>query len=302
MKISELKRAAVTRLRRYGNRPYKLAFFAIAIALAAQFLVDAMGFWVLNYQGGEGLSGMGSATTLQTVHELLSTVVSVLSPLWTLGLTAAIMAFMDWQDPQDTVLLTGLRRWWEFLKLYLLEGILMFFVLMAVIMPITYLYALTPWADQLATIDLEKFGNDDTALILAVIDAAAPLMILYVLAALAALVPISYRLRFTNYMILHGWIGVMSAMTTSFALTKGRVWTMFKLDLSYWWYYLASGLLMGVYIAVVLLGYNLGFSFNTIFWLCYVVYALGSLALDVFAQPRITAANVLIWRGAVGKD
>lgn len=301
MKISELKRAAVTRLRRYGKRPYKLAFYSVAIALAAQFLVDAMGFWVLNYQGGEGLDGMGSVTMLQTVHELLSTASSLLTPLWTLGFTAAIMTFMDWQDPADTVLLTGLRRWWEFLKLYLLEGILMFFVLMAVIMPITYLYALTPWAKDLANIpDPEIVG--EVKFVAAVVDAATPLLILYALALIAVLVPISYRLRFTNYMILHGWIGVMSAMTTSFALTKGRVWTMFKLDLSYWWYYLASGLLMGVYIAVVLLGYNLGFSFNTIFWLCYVVYALGRLALDVFAQPRIAAANVLIWRGAVGKD
>ncbi len=301
MKISELKRAAVTRLRRYGNRPYKLAFFTFAIAMAAQLLVDSMAFAVVSYQGGEGLSGMGSASFLQTMHELLSIAVQVLSPLWTLGFTAAIMAFMDWQDPADTVLLTGLRRWWEFLKLYLLEGILMFFVLLAVIMPISFLYALTPWAGGLMAIP-EQGTVSDAEFFAAVFENAAPFLVILALALILVLAFISYRLRFTNYMILHGWIGVMSAMTTSFALTKGRVWTMLKLDLSYWWYYLASGALAGVYIAVPLLGYDLGFSYNTIFWLTYAVYALGSLALDVFALPRITAANVLIYRGAVGKD
>ncbi len=301
MQISQLKRAAVTRLRRYGNRPYRLAFFAFAIAMAAQLLVDSMAFAVSSYQGGEGLSGMGSATFLQTVQELLGTAVQVLAPLWTLGFTAAIMAFMDWQDPADTVLLTGLRRWWEFLKLYLLEGILMFFLLMAVIMPISFLYALTPWAEGMATIP-DPEGMSDGAFLAAAFEAAAPFFVILLLALIVVLLFIFYRLRFTNYMILHGWIGVMSAMTTSFALTKGRVWTMIKLDLSYWWYYLASGLLMGAYIAVPLLGLDLGFSYNTIFWLTYAVYALGSLALDVFALPRITAANVLIYRGAVGKD
>ena len=301
MKIFELKRASLTRLRRYGKRPYKLAFYSVAIALAVQLLVDAMGYWVATYQGGEGLDGMGSVTMIQTVHELLSTASSLLTPLWTLGFTAAIMAFMDWQDPQDTVLLKGLRHWWDFLKLYLLEGIFMFFLMIAVIMPITYLYALTPWAKDLMNIpDPEIVG--EVKFVAAAVDAATPLMIIYVLALIAVLVPISYRLRFTNYMILHSWIGVMSAMTTSFALTKGRVWTMVKLDLSFWWYYLLTGVLMGVYVAVVLLGYNLGYSYNTIFWLAYAAYALGVLALDVFAKPRIVAANVLIFRSATGKD
>lgn len=301
MKIFELKRASLTRLRRYGKRPYKLAFYSVAIALAVQLLVDAMGYWVATYQGGEGLDGMGSVTMIQTVHELLSTVVSVLSPLWTLGFTAAIMAFMDWQDPQDTVLLKGLRHWWEFLKLYLLEGILMFFLMMAVIMPITYLYALTPWAKDLMNIpDPEIVG--EVKFVAAAVDAAAPVLILYALAFLVVGMFFAYRLRFTNYLILNGWIGVWSAMVTSFQMTKGYVWSIIKLDLSFWWYYLLTGVLMGVYVAVVMLGLDLGFSFHTVFWLCCVLYALGVLALDVFAKPRIVAANVLIFRSATGKD
>lgn len=301
MKIFELKRASLTRLRRYGKRPYRLAFYSVAIALAVQLLVDAMGYWVATYQGGEGLDGMGSVTMIQTVHELLSTASSLLTPLWTLGFTAAIMAFMDWQDPEDTVLLKGLRRWWEFLKLYLLEGILMFFLMMAVIMPITYLYALTPWAKDLMNIpDPEIVG--EVKFVAAAVDAAAPLLILYALAFLVVGMFFAYRLRFTNYLILNGWIGVWSAMVTSFQMTKGYVWSMIKLDLSYWWYYLLTGVLMGVYVAVVLLGYNLGYSYNTIFWLAYAAYALGVLALDVFAKPRIVAANVLIFRSATGKD
>lgn len=301
MKIFELKRASLTRLRRYGKRPYRLAFYSVAIALAVQLLVDAMGYWVATYQGGEGLDGMGSVTMIQTVHELLSTASSLLTPLWTLGFTAAIMAFMDWQDPQDTVLLKGLRRWWEFLKLYLLEGILMFFLMIAVSMPIGFLVSLTPWGREPVNLpDPEIVG--EVKFVAAAVDAAAPLLILYALAFLVVGMFFAYRLRFTNYLILNGWIGVWSAMVTSFQMTKGYVWSMIKLDLSYWWYYLLTGVLMGVYVAVVLLGYNLGYSYNTIFWLCCVLYALGVLALDVFAKPRIVAANVLLWRSATGKD
>ena len=301
MKIFELKRASLTRLRRYGKRPYRLAFYSVAIALAVQLLVDAMGYWVATYQGGEGLDGMGSVTMIQTVHELLSTASSLLTPLWTLGFTAAIMAFMDWQDPQDTVLLKGLRRWWEFLKLYLLEGILMFFLMIAVSMPIGFLVSLTPWGREPVNLpDPEIVG--EVKYIAAAVDAAAPVLILYALAFLVVGMFFAYRLRFTNYLILNGWIGVWSAMVTSFQMTKGYVWSMIKLDLSYWWYYLLTGVLMGVYVAVVMLGYNLGYSYNTIFWLAYAAYALGVLALDVFAKPRIVAANVLIFRSATGKD
>lgn len=301
MKIYELKRASLTRLRRYGKRPYKLAFYSVAIALAVQLLVDAMGYWVTTYQGGEGLDGMGPVTMIQTVHELLSTASSLLTPLWTLGFTAAIMAFMDWQDPQDTVLLKGLRRWWEFLKLYLLEGILMFFLMIAVSMPIGFLVSLTPWGREPVNLpDPEIVG--EVKYIAAAVDAAAPLLILYALAFLVVGMFFAYRLRFTNYLILNGWIGVWSAMVTSFQMTKGYVWTMIKLDLSFWWYYLLFGVLMGAYVAVVLLGLDLGFSFHSVFWLCCVLYALGSLVLDVFAKPRIVAANVLIFRSATGKD
>ncbi len=301
MKIFELKRASLTRLRRYGKRPYKLAFYSVAIALAVQLLVSAMGYWVLNYQGGEGLDGMGSVTMIQTVHELLSTASSLLIPLWTLGFTAAIMAFMDWQDPADTVLLKGMRRWWDFLKLYLLEGIFMFFLMIAVSMPIGFLVSLTPWGREPVNLpDPEIVG--EVKYIAAAVDAAAPLLILYALAFLVVGMFFAYRLRFTNYLILNGWIGVFSAMVTSFQMTKGYVWSMIKLDLSFWWYYLVTGVLMGAYVAVVLLGLDLGFSFHTVFWLCCVLYALGVLALDVFAKPRVIAANVLIWRSATGKD
>lgn len=301
MKIFELKRASLTRLRRYGKRPYKLAFYSVAIVLAVQLLVDAMGYWVATYQGGEGLDGMGSVTMIQTVHELLSTVVSALSPLWTLGFTAAIMAFMDWQDPQDTVLLKGLRHSWDFLKLYLLEGIFMLFLMIAVSIPIDFLVSLTPWGREPVNLpDPEIVG--EMKYIAAAVDAAAPVLIIYALAFLVVGMFFAYRLRFTNYLILNGWIGVFSAMVTSFQMTKGYVWTMIKLDLSFWWYYLLFGVLMGAYFAVVMLGLDLGFSFHTVFWLCCALYALGVLALDVFAKPRIVAANVLLWRSATGKD
>ena len=299
MKISELKRASLTRLRRYGKRPYQLAFYVFGLVMAAQILMAGLSVWVSTYQGGEGLDGMGSAALLETVEELLSTVVEVFSPLWTMGFTAAMMVFMDWQEPENKVLLTGIRRWWSFLKLYLLEGILVTLICFVVIMPVSYLYALSPWADALA--DLPNLDSmSDAEFLMAAFEAAAPMLIIYGLVLLAVLVPLFYRLRFAQYLILQGWIGVMNAMTTSFALTKGRVWSMVKLDLSYWWYYLAVFALSGGYLAVSLLELNM--HPLALYGISTVIYAASYLALSVFATPRIQAANVLLYRGAVGKD
>lgn len=301
MKISELKKAARLRLKPYGKKPFELAFFTFAITMAAQLVVNAIGYAVSNYQGGEGLDGMGMASFLQTLEELLGTGVQVLSPMWILGLTAAMMSFMDWQEASRDTLLTGLRRLWPFTKLYMLEIVLCFFAMLAVFLPISILLSMNPWAQELMTIP-EQGNMDDVAYIALLLKTIAPFMITFFLALIAVMAFLTYRLRFAQYMLLSGWIGVMNAMLTSFRLTKGHVWAMVKLDLSYWWYYLASGLLIGVYIGVPLLSFELGLSNAAAFWLSYAIYALGRLALDVFVQPRILAANVMIYRGAMGKD
>lgn len=302
MKISELKKAAMTRLRRYGNRPYKLAFFTFAIFMAAQLLVQAISFAVSGYEGGEGLSGMGRASLLQTGESLLATVVQVLAPLWMLGFTAAVLSFMDWKDPEDKVLLTGLRRMWPFCKYYMILTIAGFFLTMALILPLSFLIAVTPWVDDLV-VAMDGFSQGMETLPQGVNIAGVLILVFVILAVVLVVIGyFSYRLRFVNYMILSGWIGVIHAMLTSFYMTRGDVWTMFKLDLSYWWYYLAEAALAAVYILGTALGIHLGMSYSAAFWVSFLVYALASMGLNALVQPRITAAQVLIYRTATGRD
>ena len=298
MKISQLKKAARLRMKPQGKKPYELAFFVFSIAIAAQFCVDAIGFGVSSYQGGQGLDGMGTASLLQTVEELLSTVLQFIRPFWMLGFTAAVMAFLNWQDASRDTLFTGLRRLFPLLRLYLLEGVITILVAIVVYFPAICLYAMTPWASSLIKAIREDPSFMDN--IPALMEAATPMVVIYGIVIAIAMIPVMYRLRFSQYLLLSGHNGALFAMVTSFRLTKGRMWTICKLDLSYWWYYLATGLLVGVYIAVPLLSSQLGLTAAGAFWLSSGVYALGSLALEALAQPRITAVNVLLYRCAIG--
>lgn len=309
--IPTLKADAALALQK-GREPRKviLAFAGIMTLVAAGLTV--LSFWLgQQISNTGGLSNLGTRTMLSTAQMVLPLVQMVVLMSLELGYQHAMLRISRRQYADETDLKVGFRKFFPLLRLTLLQAVLYFAIGFLTYQVAMLFYMFSPWAGQLTDLilPLMEGGMADSAAVMsdAFLAQAAPLVIPMFLVwgalFLAGMIPVSYRLRFAQYALLDDSRGrALAAMNASVRMTRGNCKKIFKLDLSFWWYYLATGVLMGAYVAVVLLGLDLGFSFHSVFWLCCVLYALGSLALDVFAKPRIVAANVLIFRSATGKD
>ncbi len=300
MNIPQLKKNAQSRMAQAGNLPRKLTFISVGISLVAAVAAGLVGMAVNGYQGGEGLSGMGAATLLQAVEQSLNILIQLVSPFWAVGLVAALFAIANGQEASEKTLLQGFRRFWPFLRLYLLKALLIFALAIALYFPAVMLYSLTPWGmafQTMITQNPDVFNDIQTAQQL--LDAIWPMLVVYGVVLLAVLVPLLYRLRFAQYYLIAGWKGAMLALVCSFRQTKGHVKDLLKLDLSFWWYYVAGVVLLGVCYLDILLGLfgiQLPMDTKTVYWVCYGAYALGHLALETYARSKVEGANVFFFR------
>lgn len=296
MDISQLKKDAQCRMERWGRKPNALTFFSIAISVAAAIVVGIVSTAVSGYRGGDGLSAMDKASLFQALDEFLNLTVQVLSPFWAVGLVAALFAFANGQDASRDTLLLGFRRFFPFLRLYLLKTMFVVSVATLVCLPAMLIYSVTPWAIKLQQM---VAANPD---VLDNMELLTKEMLafggIYCVMLLAVLVPLLYRLRFADYFMISGWKSAMMAMATSFRLTKGQVMNLFKLDVSFWWFYLGRFALIGIcYLDVVvgLFGYRLNMNPQALFWVCYLCYAIGHLALETYARPKVEGAHALLF-------
>jgi hypothetical protein len=112
-----------------------------------------------------------------------------------------------------------------------------------------------------------------------------PLILIVVGLMLVILVPIFYRLRFAQHVIMDGERSAMMAMRFSRLYMKGNCLKLLKLDLSFWWYYAASFALSLVFYGSELLGLagvSLPWSTEAGYAVSTGLYMVGLLVLNYF--------------------
>ncbi len=289
MFIQDLKQYAARKVSQAGSIPRRLIFINTAVALAGAILSSLVGQLVAVYQGSEGLSGMGLASLLLTVNQSLDLAVQLVLPFWTVGVVSAMLAVVRTGEAGMKELTVGIRRFPVFLRLQLLQTILVVLLALVLNTPAMMLYMLSPFGANV---------NPDASEALLTAQ-MVPFFVIYLLLILIVMVPVSYRLRLTNFYILTGCNSALVAMLTSAQQMKGKVWTLVRLDLSFWWYHLGSFLLVGIcYLDLLLglLGASLPWGGNTGYWVCYLLYAVGHLALETAARPWVEGANVCFFQ------
>ena len=71
-----------------------------------------------------------------------------------------------------------------------------------------------------------------------------PVYIISGILIVVTLIPLSYRMRLSSYRIMENTPeGAIKAIVHSMKLMKGNCIALFKLDLSFWWFYLLQGVL-----------------------------------------------------------
>lgn len=285
----QLKNEAALRITTTPGDHKKLILVYSAIALGAGLFSQLVDFFTgLMMENTGGLSGLGTRAILETVNTLFPLVLNLLLPLWMLGLMSATLRLCRQERVSPDNLKDGFPRWGVLLRLSLFEGLLMFGVAYLTLQVSTILFSVTtlsrsameflaPYVDDLVLLET---AMEDPVFMADLLKTMWPMLIVWGVLLLAVMIPLVYSLRLSYYRIIdEDRPGALRAIGQSRKMMKGNKWKLFKLDLSYWWYYLLQIALALILEIPIFLTDSL-VSFDVLMLLAAAVQALGSLWLQ----------------------
>lgn len=287
-----------------GKDATSLAVFHTGITVAVALALTALQF-VLSEGMGQtsGLSGLGTQAFLETIQTLLQWVNMILVPFWGLGFLYASLLWAKDQYARRGDLLAGFRRIGPYIGLMVNRAILTISVMIITINLSSVIYMMTPAAGQLAELTasagnteelyavMEQLSQQD---IMELLYSMLPMAILWGVLCLVVLVPLLFRFRMAEYVILDNPMARgLSAMLISVSLLRRRCWQLFKLDLRLWWYYglkFLCTLLCYADLLLDTLGISLPIGADGAYFLSYGVYLAALFAVEVAFRPRVATA------------
>ena len=260
--ISVLKADAARALRR-GREPRDVVIWYGGGTVVIALVLTLLNYW-LSYEISQtgGLGNMGVRTMLSTAQAIVPIAQSVLLSCLELGYLYAMLRIGRGQYADRTDLKEGFRRLFPLVRLSLLQSALYCLLAFLTYQLAAAIYMVTPWADSLGELVTPLVGsgslNVDALLSDAFLGQAMPLLVpmfvIWAIACCVVMIPVSFRLRMASFCLLDDARGgALRAMRTSIRIMKGKCLWLFKLDLNFWWYYLAL-VLAGVlaYLDVIL--------------------------------------------------
>ena len=243
-----LRQKAARRLESAPNQGKLVLLFACVSA--GLFLVFGLVSLLLEslIAGTGGLGGLQTRSILTTVQTLLNLFLFVFVPFWNLGYISVALKLGRGQAAAKASLLEGFRRFGPALRLMLLRLVVNFALFFAAIQVAGIVFSFTPWAQPFyQQLESQSLSDISAGLDEAMLEALIPTMIPYWFIAgalyVVALIPVTYRLRLAEYRIMDDpQCGALMALLQSNRAMKGNCVALFKLDLHFWWYYLACAL------------------------------------------------------------
>ena len=244
-----LKDAAQHSLAAASYDPKKIILIHTGISVIASLLATVLNF-VLSQQiqSTGGLSGLGMRSILSTAQSVLELIVLVAMPFWEAGYCYATLNIARGKEAAPSSLVEGFRRFAPLLRAYLLQVLIYSGVAIACFFLSTHIYILTPLADPMYEIvgsinmDTAMSGSPivlDEATQMAIMDAYTPMLLIFMVVFLVAMLVISYRFRMVNYLLLENpHMGAREALRISRFQVRGHKLSLFKLDLSFLWFYI----------------------------------------------------------------
>lgn len=300
----EIQAAAEDALTSAGNEK-KLVLVWAAVNAALPLLVNILNF-ILESQIAQtgGLSGIGLRSILSTVQSGLSTLTSILLPFWSLGYTAAVLRFARREPAELPTMLEGFRRFGPALRLFLLKVFFMGILCIACFYAGVTLLAMTPLADPVWAVleqsqNILATGVIDEALIDSTIHAMLPMFLICCGLCLIVLTPVFYRLRLAEFCVLDAShrSGLMALLESRKLMHRNRI-RLFRLDLQFWWFYLAQLLFTALCYGDVILpamGVTLPFGGDAAYFIFYVVALAAQFALLYCCSNRVQTAYAIFY-------
>lgn len=273
-----LKSAAKQSLQKAANNPKTLALIHAAIASGATLVLSLLDLFLSEQIGATGgLSGMGLRAVLSTARSTLSIAVSIALPFWEMGFLYACLQFARGQYADFSSLTEGFRRFGPILRLTLIQSAIYIAVIILAVQLGSMIFLMTPLSAEMASIFLSTPEMELTEeLLSSMMAAATPLYLIVGVLCCLLLIPIAYRFRMADFYLLDGsHRRALVALGVSNRLMTGNRLSLFKLDVSFWWYYGGIFLLALIANADMVIPMSEGVSF-----LVYGLYLAGQILLS----------------------
>lgn len=310
----QLKRLSGQRLSSASYDPRRLTLIHTGVALICSLVLTVINYLLSQQVSGTGgLEGIGTRSILQSAQSVLSLIVTVGTPFWNFGFVAAVMGYARKKRVHLQDLTTGFRRFGPILRLLLLQAVLYIVIAILATQVASVVILATPLGNEAAAMVEQLATNTQfiengvlpDEMVLPLLKALLPAYIAAGVLFAVVAIPVSYRLRLAQYMVLEeGQNKAMVAIRTSRMCMRGNCMAMFKLDLSLWWYWLLQALCSLLVFGDVLLamaGIQLPISADAAVFLFYGLQMLASLALAWYWRAPVETTYALAYDTLTGK-
>lgn len=304
MDFRALKYDADQTLQRAEYSPRRLVLIHTGLSLGLSLLLAIISYFLDHGISADGgLSGLGTQAALATAQVVLQLASLAVVPFWQAGLMFAMLGYVRGRAVKPWNLAEGFRRFVPILTSSLMMGLQYAVRAIVSVYISSMLITFTPFAApiyQLSAMLQENPNLDITALNVPGMGAFyAALAVVYLLVFGALVVPVFYRYRMVNYIIMDDQkVGGLKAMFLSRVMMHRRRKKLFRLDLSFWWFYGLELLLSVISFGSLLLplvGVTLPVSDDAAYWIFQLICVAGQLGLYYVAKPKLEVTYALCY-------
>ena len=312
----ELKQQARERLEACPQeKKIRLLYGGSLFVISVVYLLADLLISRLTPQTG-GLSTIGTRSFMSALSGILPVVTYLLSMCLGFGYMGGMVRISRGQYASPNALRTGFERFWPLLRLTFFKGLIVLGFSMGAFYLATILFTLSPFSDRLIQA-LEPvvsggslLSEGTMELTEGVIDAVnaslLPLMAIFLVIAAVFVVPLLYRLRMTDYVLYdHPEAGALYAIRESKKMMRFHRLSVFKLDLSFWWFYLALALSYALNYAPMFLsvsGISLPVEGEALSVLCFLLSCAAEFVVIYFLRSRMEVTCALAYNQLKPKE
>lgn len=283
----------------------KLILIHSGVMVGASLLLTVLSYLLdMGIAQTGGLGGIGSRSILETIQSVLETAIMFLLPFWSISYLRVILRWSRHEDGDASTLLFGFRCLGPVIRLNITQGILYALLGIAGAYGGAAVFLLTPGAQPIYALvqELADAGITDPYAILeneAYLSATRIMAPYMAIAAGLLIAPLAYRLRFAEFALIdEPRQGAIRALVKSWRMTKKNCFGLLKLDLHFWWFYLAQGLILGLEYGDLLLdqfGIHLDIDADVLVFALYVVALICEFGLYVWKKNEVFAVYALTY-------
>ena len=258
-----------------------------------------------------GLGNMGLRSLLSTGQTVLPIVQAIITCL-ALGYHHALLSTLRGAQANPRELAFGFRHLGPMLRAALFQGLLYLSYGMISMYLATMIFMVTPLAEPFNAI-MQPLMESGTVLnaqmvmtesvMLAASESLQPVLWIWALLFLVLFLPAYYGFRMTTFCIVDNpRRGALAALNRSKQLMRRNRFSLLKLDLSMWWFYVLQFLISAVCYGDVLLpmaGVTLPFSGTVNYYIFFVLSLVLQIVTYYFLMNRVYAAYAVVYEGLI---